>query len=86
MEEAPVEESPVEEAAAEGAPVDNAANEEPMQKKPAPIEAAAEETVEMDVEEDGPLKEWTGKKAKLMVHIREAQAKAAEPVEESAVE
>ena len=40
----------------------------------------------MDVEEDGPLEEWTGKKAELMVHIREAQAKAAEPVEESAVE
>ena len=52
-----------EEAAAEGAPVDNAANEELMQEEPAPIEAAAEETEEMDVEEDGPLEEWTGKKA-----------------------
>merc|ERR1712168_1274804 len=112
MEEAPVEESPVEEAVAEEAtveeavaeeaPIEKAANEEPMEEEPAPTEAAAEETEKMDVEEDGPLEEWTvkelkdecktlglsekGKKAELIERIREAQAKTAEPVEESAVE
>merc|ERR1712168_979189 len=78
------------------------ANGEPMEEEPAPTEAAAEETEKMDVEEDGPLEELTvkelkdecktlglsekGKKAELIERIREAQAKTAEPVEESDVE
>merc|ERR1711892_617784 len=110
VEEAAVEEAAVEEAAAEEATVEEAAAEEPAAEEPVAEESAAEEpaaeepvveeaAVEepeaMEVEEDGPLEEWTlkelkeecktlglsekGKKAAIIERIKEAKAT---PVEE----
>merc|ERR1711962_1091627 len=84
-----VEEAAVEEAVVEEAPVEDAAAEEiPVEE--APVETTVDETEAeaMDVEEDGPLEDWTvkelkeecktlglsdkGKKADLIERIREA--------------
>merc|ERR1719341_1050242 len=105
-EEAAVEEAAVEDAAVEEAVVKEAAVEETAAEE-ATQEPAAEETAEvepeaMEVEEDGPLEEWTlkelkeecttigvsvkGKKAELIERIKEARSSAVETSKEATVE
>merc|ERR1711892_88034 len=111
VEEAAVEETAIEGAAVEEAAVEDAAVEEAAVEEAAVEEAAVEEVAEVDsveepaaegmeVEDDGPLEDWTvkelkeecetlgladkGKKAELIERIKDARATA--PAVEAAVE